>query len=58
MATDSDIVCGRALETDRPRFFSEYDGRTYPFCSADCKRKFEDHPDRYIQQRAKEELKL
>lgn len=52
----TDIVCGAAVVSEKPQFFSEYDGRTYPFCSPECKRKFDDHPDRFIQQRAKDEV--
>lgn len=53
-----DLVCGVAVDTDQPQFFSEYNGRVYPFCSAGCKRKFDDHPDSFIQQHAREELGL
>ncbi len=53
-----DPVCGTAIDTGKPQFFTEYDGRTYPFCSPECKRKFDDHPDHFIQKQAKEELGL
>lgn len=52
-----DLVCRADVEdSDQPRYFSEYNGTTYPFCSAECKRKFDDHPDAFIQQKAKEDL--
>lgn len=53
-----DLVCGVSIESSQPQFFSDYDGRIYPFCSPECKRKFDDHPDTFIQQRAREELGL
>ena len=55
---DVDLVCNQEIDTEKPRFFSDYDGRIYPFCSPECKRKFDDHPDQYIQQHAREQLHL
>jgi Cu+-exporting ATPase len=52
----TDLVCGSPVNADNPRYFTEYDGRTYVFCSAECKGRFDDHPDHFIQQRAREEL--
>lgn len=46
------------VEEDGSRFFTEYNGRTYHFCAAECKRKFDDHPDDYIKEHAKQELGL
>ena len=56
--TQSDLVCGAIIEAEQRQFFTEYNGRSYPFCSAECKRKFDDHPDYFIQAHAKEELGL
>jgi len=56
MATD--LVCLRDVDSDTTRFFTEYDKQTYFFCSPECKRAFDDHPDRYIQQQAKRDLNL
>ena len=53
---NQDLVCRVEITDEKPQFFSDYNGRTYPFCSAECKRKFDDHPDSFIQQHAKEEL--
>jgi len=55
---ETDLVCNQPIDTEKPRFFSDYDGRIYPFCSPECKRKFDDHPDNYIQQHAREQLHL
>jgi Cu+-exporting ATPase len=51
-----DLVCEREIESENPRFFSEYNGITYLFCSAECKRKFDDHPDYFIHKKARENL--
>jgi len=53
---NQDLVCQMQITEEKPKYFSDYDGRMYPFCSAECKRKFDDHPDTFIQQHAKEEL--
>jgi YHS domain-containing protein len=44
---DQDPICGKWVdETDVLR--SEFDGRYYYFCSADCKDEFEDDPEQYV----------
>jgi YHS domain-containing protein len=53
-----DLVCGQRVNGDDTRFFTEYNDNKYYFCSAECKRAFDDHPDRYIQRRAKDDLGL
>ena len=53
---NQDLVCQMQITEEKPKYFSDYNGRMYPFCSAECKRKFDDHPDTFIQQHAKEEL--
>jgi Cu+-exporting ATPase len=56
--SDIDLVCGMTVDPESPRFFSEYDRKSYVFCSAECKRKFDDHPDYFIHLAAKEKLGL
>jgi YHS domain-containing protein len=53
-----DLVCRMDVNPDETRFFSEYNEETYYFCSKQCKRDFDDHPDNYIQQKAREEVGL
>ena len=54
---DEDLVCRQRVEdAAHPRYFSDYDNRIYPFCSPECKRKFDDHPDFFIHQNARENL--
>ena len=42
-----DPVCGASVETDTPVTF-EQEGRTYYFCSRDCRRKFQQSPERFV----------
>ena len=55
---ETDLVCGIQITEEKPQFFSDYGGRAYPFCSPECKRKFDDHPDYFIQEEAKKSLGL
>ena len=54
----ADLVCGETIESENPRFTTDYDNRIYLFCSAECKRKFDDHPDYFIHEQAKRQLGL
>jgi len=44
-----DSVCGMMVEIASAHFSSEYDGKTYYFCSAGCKRSFDKEPQKYVQ---------
>jgi len=44
-----DPVCGMTVEIAAARFRSEYEGTTYYFCAAGCKRSFDREPQKYIQ---------
>jgi len=44
-----DPVCGMTVEIATAHFISEYDGKTYYFCAAGCKRSFDKEPQKYIQ---------
>jgi Cu+-exporting ATPase len=46
MATDP--VCGMEVEEADAPATSEYQGRTYYFCSVDCKEEFEQDPESYL----------
>jgi YHS domain-containing protein len=50
-----DLVCNTGVGEDS-RYFSEYGKETYYFCSAECKRKFDDHPDTFISADARARL--
>ncbi len=43
-----DPVCGMELKLGREIFELEYDGKTYFFCSENCKEHFRVNPQRYI----------
>ncbi len=42
-----DLVCGMTVKTDTPHR-AEHRGKTYYFCSAGCRAKFEADPGRYL----------
>lgn len=50
-----DLVCKMEASEDS-RYFTEYANDTFYFCSAECKRKFDDHPDTFIREDAQEKL--
>ena len=45
-----DPVCGMTVEIATAHFTSEYQGKTYYFCAAGCKRSFDKEPQKYIQE--------
>ncbi len=42
-----DLVCGMELAAEGVRYASEHKGETYYFCSASCKKHFDDDPQKY-----------
>ena len=44
-----DPVCGMTVDETTAEFKSEYQGETYYFCSADCKKMFDESPDIYTE---------
>lgn len=44
---EKDPVCGMQVDPEKAAGKSEYQGRTYFFCSAGCKRKFDEKPEQY-----------
>ena len=47
MASHRDPVCGMQVEEESAAGRSEHEGRAYYFCSAGCKEKFDEAPQRY-----------
>lgn len=48
-----DPVCGMMVDEKKaatPK--SEYEGQTFYFCSASCKKKFDSDPQRYVHTKA------
>jgi Cu+-exporting ATPase len=48
-----DPVCGMKIDPAKAQFKSEYEGKTYYFCSADCKTKFDASPAQYLKKEEK-----
>jgi len=46
MATDP--VCGMDVDEKTAAGKSDYNGKTYYFCSAGCKRSFDKEPEKYL----------
>ena len=42
-----DPVCGMEAKEHPEADTSKYEGRTFYFCSDECKREFDNNPDRY-----------
>ena len=41
-------VCGMAIDTSKVKITTEYNGKTYYFCSEEEKAKFEANPEKYV----------
>ncbi len=48
----TDPVCGMAVDPHTAKYWADYEGRTYYFCRAGCKVKFQTDPKRYLQPEA------
>lgn len=44
---EKDVVCGMTIDPAKAAGSSEYQGRTYFFCSTGCKAKFDAKPQEY-----------
>lgn len=42
-----DPVCKMRVDEKEVKFKSEYQGKTYYFCSAQCKKEFDKNPKQY-----------
>jgi len=49
-----DPVCGMDVDEQQAAGISDYQGRSYYFCSEACKERFDQNPQQYIRQRAAE----
>jgi YHS domain-containing protein len=47
-STVVDVVCKMEIDKRTAEFTSEYEGTTYYFCSADCKKEFDANPEKYV----------
>ena len=48
-----DPVCGMMVDEKTAAAIASYEGRTYYFCSASCKSKFEKEPRKYVERAGK-----
>jgi Cu+-exporting ATPase len=46
---EKDVVCGMQVDPTKAAGKSEYNGRTYYFCSTACKAKFDASPQQYAE---------
>ncbi|HEX6261997.1 MAG TPA: YHS domain-containing protein [Actinomycetota bacterium] len=44
-----DPVCGMTVEESEAAATFEHEGRTYYFCSVDCREEFEENPEDYAE---------
>ena len=47
---ERDPVCGMDVDPKTAAGKSEYEGKTYYFCSQQCKQQFDQDPARYVSQ--------
>lgn len=47
MGRVKDVVCGMTIDTGTAAGQSQYEGRTFYFCSVQCRQKFDADPNRY-----------
>jgi YHS domain-containing protein len=45
---ERDVVCSMQVDPAKAAGKSEYNGKTYYFCSTICKKKFDANPAQYI----------
>ena len=48
MRMERDVVCGMQVDPGKAAGTSEYQGKTYYFCSKSCKTKFDANPSQYV----------
>jgi YHS domain-containing protein len=48
--TVTDPVCGMLIDSGEAEVESSYDGIVYYFCSVDCRDRFEEHPDAFLEE--------
>ncbi len=53
-----DPVCGMKIKVAEAKFKTEFKGKTYYFCSADCKGKFDKEPTKYVKEEKEQKHNL
>ncbi len=49
-AEATDPICGMSVDRISAEYTSEYQGRTYYFCCGGCQHRFEQQPEKYLQE--------
>jgi Cu+-exporting ATPase len=44
---EKDVICGMQVDPAKAAGSSEFQGKTYYFCSLACKREFDQNPEQY-----------
>ena len=44
---ETDPICNMTVDPDKAAGKSEYEGKTYYFCSVGCKKRFDANPSQY-----------
>ena len=47
VSMETDVVCGMKVDPNRAPAQSQYQGKIYYFCAAECKAKFDANPEQY-----------
>ena len=47
MTRVKDVVCGMTIDSETAAAQSQFEGRTFYFCAAQCKSQFDADPGRY-----------
>ncbi len=47
-AETTDVVCGMSITGKNSKYYTVYEGKEYHFCSASCKKLFDQHPKLYV----------
>jgi YHS domain-containing protein len=45
---ERDVICGMQVDRAKAAGTSQYNGKTYYFCSKSCKAKFDANPAQYV----------
>ena len=46
-----DVVCGMTIDAEKAFGTSDFGGETFYFCSANCKEKFDQNPEKFVEKK-------
>lgn len=55
---EKDPVCGMMVDPKTAEYKSNYQGKTYYFCSPGCKKDFDKEPQRYLKPDAHSDMPM